>query len=363
MLLSYDREPLGEHEKPARMSSTCIDLSCVTTPLASEVAWEVEALLLNVFEYADYSLRSALSGAYSEHLDCIFCLARADGVLVGAGGALCGRQNPTVAILGPVGILDSYRRRGIGTAIVRSLIDGLHGHGCEAVYLGVSSGHPALRLYERLGFVTYQGIVRRLSLHPPKAWEQTYFSPCTRVGVRRADWGDFPGVQALLCYPGSMRTVDLSRGIFSSRYVKPARFLPLFPEIMKTCQQRGGFADVLVTQVAQSVVGFAHVCCLPGEAQRHIAQFEFYVHDSFMDRARHLVHTMFFNARTLHLGRLRCGVLGGDSLKRRIVEDLGGTCIASLARSVCIKGTFEDVLIYEWEGTSDAELRACGTSI
>lgn len=363
MLLSYDGESPGERGKPAQMSSTCIDVSCVTAPLTSQAAWEVEALLLNVFEYADYSLRSALSGVYSEHLDCIFCLAREDGVLVGAGGALCGRRNPTVAILGPVGVLDLYRRRGIGTAIVRSLIDGLHGHGCEVVYLGVSSGHPALRLYERLGFVTYQGIVRRLSLHPPKAWEQTYFAPCTRVGVRRADWGDFPGVQALLCYPGSMRTVDLSRGIFSSRYVKPARFLPLFPEIMKTCQQRGGFASVLVTQAAQSVAGFAHICCLPGEAQRHIAQLEFYVHDSFMDRARHLVHTMILSARSLRLGRLRCGVLAGDSLKRWIVEDLGGTCIAWLAGSACIEGIFEDVLIYEYGRPSNAEFRACGTPI
>ena len=345
------------------MSSTCIDVSCVTAPLTPELGWEVEALLLNVLEYTDYSLRSALSGAYSEHLDCIFCLAREDGVLVGAGGVLCGKRNPTVAILGPVGVLDSYRRRGIGTAIVRSLIDNLHGRGCEVVYLGVSSGHPALRLYERLGFVTYQGIVRRLSFHPPKAWEQTYFSPCTHVGVRRADWGDFPGVQALLCYPGSMRTVDLSRGIFSSRYVRPARFLPLFPEIMKTCQLRGGFACVLVTQAAQSVVGFAHVCCLPGEAQRHIAQLEFYVHDGFTDRARHLVHAMILIARVLCFGKLRCGILDGDSLKRRIIEDLGGTCIASLARSACIEGTFEDVLIYEWEGPPNADFRACGTPI
>jgi len=319
----------------------------------SEAAWEVEALLLNVFEYGDYSLRSALSGAYSEHLDYILCLARADGVLIGAGAALCGRRNPTVALLGPVGVLDSHRRRGIGTAIVKSLIDDLRGRGCETVYLGVSSGHPALKLYERLGFVTYSGIVRRLSLCPSAAWEQKYFSPCARVGVRRADWGDFPGMQALLCYPGSMRTVDLSRGIFSSRYVKPARFLGLFPEIVKTCQQRGGFADVLVTQAAQSVVGFAHVCRLRGEVQRHIAQLEFYVHDSFMDQGRRLVHAMILQARSLHVGRLRCALLSGDSLKRRTVEDLGGACIASLAASACIGGTFEDVLIYEWEEFSD----------
>ena len=60
----------------------------MTAPLPAEAAWETEALLLRIFEYGDYSLRAALSGVYAEHLDSIFALARRDGVLIGAGGAL-----------------------------------------------------------------------------------------------------------------------------------------------------------------------------------------------------------------------------------------------------------------------------------
>lgn len=336
-------------ETPGQMNHARTDVSCVTAPLPPEAAWEAEALLLRIFEYGDYSLRSALSGAYAEHLDSIFALARHGGVLIGAGGALCGRRNPTVAILGPVGVRDAYRGRGIGTAMMTSLTAELQGRGCEVVYLGVSSGNAALRLYERLGFVTYQGIVRRLSSNALETWEHAHFSPGARVAVRRANWGDFPGVQALLCYPGSMMTVDLSRGIFSSRYVKPTRFLSVFPEIMKTCRRQGGFAGALVTQPGQRIVGFAYVCRLPGEAQRHVAQLEFYVHDNFMDQADRLVRTMIHDADGSGLRKLRCLFLHDDRPKGRVVEDLGAAYVGSLGGSACINDTYRDVVIYEWD--------------
>lgn len=44
----------------------------VTAPLAPDGAWEIESLLLQVFGYGDYSFRSALSGEYSETLNCTF---------------------------------------------------------------------------------------------------------------------------------------------------------------------------------------------------------------------------------------------------------------------------------------------------
>jgi hypothetical protein len=233
--------------------------------------------------------------------------------------------------------------------MIAALTAELRGRGCEVVYLGVSSDNAALRLYERLGFVTYQGIVRRLSLSTRETWERAYFSRGAHVVVRRANWGDFPGVQALLCYPGSIMTVDLSRGIFSSRYVKPARFLSVFPEIMKTCRWQGGFAGVLAAQPGQRIVGFAYVCRLPGQAQRHVAQLEFFVHDNFMDQAGRLVRTMIRDADGLGLRRLRCLFLRDDRPKRRIVEGLGAACVGSLGGSACINDVHTDVVIYEWD--------------
>jgi GNAT superfamily N-acetyltransferase len=328
--------------------SAGFEVSCLSAPLAPDLAWEAEALLLEIFEHGDYSLRAALSGTYSQQLDCIFSFARENQALVGAAGALCGARNPSIALLGPVGVLEKYRGRGLGTALVTALVDDLRGRGCEVVYLGVSARNPAGRLYERLGFVSYQGIVRRLLLHPEGDWEQTCLAPCEHVEIRRADWGDFPSVQALLCYPGSMVTVDWSRGIFSSRYVPPARFLPLFPEIVKTCTQQGGLVNVLVTRRTQRITGFAYACRLPGPARGHIAQLEFYVHDHFLAQASHLVLATLLDAGSLGFPWLRCALLGSDRLKRRIVESLDGTPLATLPGSACINDQLEEVVVYEW---------------
>ncbi len=331
------------------MNNACIEPSLAVAPLRREQAWEVEALLLRVFEYGDYSLRSALSGAYAEHLDCIFSFVREEGVLVGAAGALCGRRNPTVALLGPIGVVDTHRRRGIGTALVNALCRNLQSRGCQAVYLGLSSAHPALRLHQRLGFVTYQGIVRRLLLDRREDWQQTYFAPSAQVEVRPANWGDFPGVQALLCYPGSMMTVDLSRGVFSSRYVEPGRFLSLFPDIIRSCSHRGGRANVLVTRQTHGVAGFAYACPLPGEAQRHVGCLEFYVHDNFMDEASSLVRATLLDAGRMNLRRLRCLALAADRAKRRIVKSLSGTYVAQFIASARVNDDFHDVAVYEWD--------------
>jgi GNAT superfamily N-acetyltransferase len=330
------------------MESAGFEISCLSAPLAPDPAWEAEALLLKIFEYGDYSLRAALSGAYSQQLDCIFSFAREHKTLVGAAGALCGGRNPSIGLLGPVGVLEKYRGRGLGTALAATLVEDLRGRGCEVVYLGVPARNPAVRLYERLGFAPYQGIVRRLPLRPGEAWEQTCFAPCAQVEIRRADWGDFPGVQALLCYPGSMMTVDWPRGIFSSRYVPPARFLPVFPEIVKTCTQQGGLINVLATQRTQSITGFAYACRLPGAARRHIAQLEFYVHDHFLAQASHLVLATILDAGSLGFQWLRCVLLGSDRLKRRIVEGLDATPIATLAGSACIDDQLDEVVVYEW---------------
>ena len=51
-------------------------------------------------------------------------------------------------------VLEGYRRRGIGTALMRASIEGLRNYGAKEVYLEVRvSNTPAIKLYEKLGFV------------------------------------------------------------------------------------------------------------------------------------------------------------------------------------------------------------------
>ncbi len=53
-----------------------------------------------------------------------------------------------------IAVLPGYRRRGIGTALMKAALRALRErYGCEEVYLEVRvSNEPAIRLYEKLGF-------------------------------------------------------------------------------------------------------------------------------------------------------------------------------------------------------------------
>jgi len=53
-----------------------------------------------------------------------------------------------------IAVLEGYRRRGIGTALMKAVLSALkERYGCKEVYLEVRvSNKPAIKLYEKLGF-------------------------------------------------------------------------------------------------------------------------------------------------------------------------------------------------------------------
>jgi len=330
-----------------RLANTDVEVCQVAAPLTPDAAWKVESLLLKIFEYGDYSLRSALLGEYSETLNCTFFLAEYKGELVGAAACLYAHRNPTIAIVGPVGVDSDYRGNGIGTKLVRSLIKHLRLQRCMVAYLGVSANTPSASLYERLGFKRYQGIVMRLLLTSRAEFERGYFTKCTDVRVRRAVWGDFPAIQALVSFPCQMYTVDIRRGIFSSRYVEPTKFLSVFPAMMRTFAKHGGFAKVLVANGDQTVVGVAHINRLPSKTQKHMAELDFFVHDNFTSEARRLLHASMKQASDLSVEKIHCCCLRCDHLKRQVIEELEGKQIAVLPGNVFIDGKYEDVLVHQ----------------
>lgn len=227
------------------------------------------------------------------------------------------------------------------------MIDFIQKQQGKAIYLGVSDGNPAASLYKRLGFEKYQGIVMRRLLCSKQEFEGSYFGKCCGTKIRRAEWGDFPGIQALVSFPCSMYTFDFRRSIFSSKYIEPAEFLSVFPGMMKSFSRHGGFANVLVARDKEAVVGVAHVSALPGKAQRHIAELDYYVHDNFIEEAEHLVSTTIEESASLSIDRINCYCLAPDNIKRNIIEALGARQISVLPGNACINGSVIDVLVYE----------------
>ena len=62
-------------------------------------------------------------------------------------------------VVGTVGVLPGYRRRGIARAVLEKSLALMKEHGAEKTWLGVINGNtPAQRLYESLGFEVYDGM-------------------------------------------------------------------------------------------------------------------------------------------------------------------------------------------------------------
>lgn len=328
-----------------RFMSTDIEVCQVTAPLGIEAAWEIESLLLKIFEYGDYSFRSALRGEYSKTLDCTFFLAKYKQKLIGAAGCLRGRKNPSISIIGPVGVDVKHRRNGVGSKLMESIIKYLRSRGCMAIYLGTSGPDEVVNFYEKLGFQKYKGIVMRHLLCSQRDFKDCFKAAETKT--RRAVWGDFPAICVLATFPTSFYTLDFQRDIFSSKYVEPVRFLSIFPEMMRAFARHGGFANVLVANHKQTVVGIAHINKLPSKTQQHIAELDFYVHDNFTDQAERLVRATLEESKDLSINKVNCYCLGCDYLKRNIIDKPGGRQIAILPGNVFINGKYEDVLVYQ----------------
>jgi predicted N-acetyltransferase YhbS len=326
----------------SKIKMTNVEICRAAAPLDSKAAWEIESLLVKIFEYGDYSFRSVLLDRY-HRLNCIFFLAKYQDRLIGAAGCLLSRRNAAVSILGPVGVDMEYRGQGIGTKLIGCVIDFLKKRNCKAVYLGISDGNPVAGLYKKLGFKKYQGIVMRLLLCSEKEFKEDYVK-CSDTKICMADWGDFPATAALMSLPCSIYTFDFRQSIFSSRYVEPDRFLSVFPEMMKVFQKYGGFANVLITPVSKTIVGIAQIGRFPGQVQRHIAALDFYVHDNFIEQAEHLVRTTIMDSV---FDRINCYCLACDDIKRNILEAIGAEQIAVLPENACINKNLADVLVYQ----------------
>jgi len=82
-----------------------------------------------------------------------FRVAWVNGEPVGLAGSFIPHPGERKGVIGPVGVLPDYRRRGIGEAVVFGAMEALRRHGCRYAYLGTNvNNFRAVALYEKLGF-------------------------------------------------------------------------------------------------------------------------------------------------------------------------------------------------------------------
>jgi len=111
-----------------------------------------------------------------------------DGKMVGV--TIVQRHGTTNAwVVGTVGVLPEYRRRGIARVAIEKSLELMREHGAEKTWLGVINGNtPAQRLYESLGFGVYD-TTAEYSLSDPALPSLSPLPPGFTVSrLPRSDW-------------------------------------------------------------------------------------------------------------------------------------------------------------------------------
>ena len=77
---------------------------------------------------------------------------------VGLTRALVSPDDPTRGEIGHIAVLEAWRRRGLGTALLATVLHGFQARGLQTAFLSVALDNtPAIAAYEKMGFVTASG--------------------------------------------------------------------------------------------------------------------------------------------------------------------------------------------------------------
>lgn len=322
----------------------------IDSPILFQKAWQIESFLLKTLEYGDYSFRSALTGKLNSRLRCTFFTAWYQDKILATAGCLYSMDNPAVAILGPVCTDSEHRKKGIASRVCNMLLDYLKAQKTQAVYLGVRGNVPASNLYKKLGFTQHSGIIMRKLFVSESEFGRRYL-PGQQTSVRGIDWQDFAEVSVFFCEPAAMYSFDFCRHIFSSKYVEPQKFMPVFSDIMSSLEKNSGHGRVLVTKEYSSIVGTAFISGQPSKIQNHIAFLDFFVIDAFLDRGEELISETLKQSGLRGNRMILCYCPGGDIHKKRILLSLGAEQYAVLPGFIRISDKPEETIIYKFTRT------------
>jgi GNAT superfamily N-acetyltransferase len=111
-----------------------------------------------------------------------------DGRMIGV--TIVQRHGTTNAwVVGTVGVLPEYRRRGIARAAIEKSLELMKEHGAEKTWLGVINGNtPAQRLYESLGFEVYDATAEYSLSDPALPFVSPLLPGFSVSRLARSDW-------------------------------------------------------------------------------------------------------------------------------------------------------------------------------
>jgi len=261
----------------------------------------------------DFDWLETLNGDYADTLTIVSFVGRVENQPVATATVIFASDQPEVSLIGNVMTLASHRGRGIARTLTEAAVTFGFDAGCKVAYLG--SARTEGNVYERCGFERLAGCIMRRPALSHTLCETKFFAPDQLTEIRRAVWGDMPGLVSLLAQPLNTAVIDYSRCLLSIKFADPMRCVSAFPVVYDEVQQRGGVMLVLAACNSGRIFGMATLTPGPAPGRAHNAMIDSATHDHYHQAMDPLLDRLRQEATDRNIEILEACVAVADTAK------------------------------------------------
>jgi len=257
--------------RPIRLPEDFTELGgmiCDTFQYPENPEWSVQTDEKEQIGHAVRSLKKLwplfkLFSVFSPSMKDIFkgYVAIEDGKIVGV--TIIQRRGTTSSwVVGTVGVLPGYRRRGLARKGIEKSLEMMKERGATKTWLGVINGNtPAQKLYESLGFELYDATTDYTLKEPKAPTVPAMPSGFTLTKLKRSDWKTRFNLEKRLT-PEEIKRYDT---IEKGRFKTPLMMRLLIPIMNLLQRERGETFDVRDSTSGQSIARISYNVSLRGK--------------------------------------------------------------------------------------------------
>ncbi len=318
-------------------------------PLEPDLRRDLTGLLNNEWPDGDFHWSQSMTGQLADSLTVVVCPAMRRGQWVGTASVVHPVREPRVAAVCDVTTLSAMRGLGVARATTQAVTDHALEQGVGAIHLGTTRQGGAWRVYERVGYKWLHdsgGVMRHVPAGSD-AFDDTYFRAGQPVSIRPTQWGDLPGVSALLAVPYDALAGDYTRGIFSPKYTFHPRCVSAFTTIHYGVEATGGQCLSLIGESAHQVLGLASITPLDTAYRKHVGALEIMTHDHYTQHGPVLLRAALDAAKDAGVRRAIAHVPALDTLKAQWLTEAGAETVGRLKAHMMLGEKEVDFEIFE----------------
>lgn len=291
-------------------------------PLSAADQAKVIELWRTEWEETGFEWLPWINGVYASALVTETAIAFHQDTAVATATVCWPRKDPEICVVMNVLTRKGFRGRGIANQLTDLVVNRGFRSGCTAAYLGNTPTKHSV--YEDCDFVRIAGVFMRRTKPGAANLESSLFSGHQKTSVRAANWGDIPGVAALVAHPLETFLMDYPRGLVSSKYLAPERGLTQFSAVWYGSRRAGGDMHVLTGATAHRILGFGSFTPGLGAVKNFLAHVDFLCHDAYRDQAPLLLQSLIRAGKAnTFLRELRLITAVSDEWKRQCASDCG----------------------------------------